>query len=79
MLEHMWPPIKRAMIYKLLLPYIIYLGCFTAYCLNLREVKAAMKDGDKIYEYIFYSFQGIIAFITAYLGYIELIQYSNTK
>lgn len=79
MLEHKWPPIKQAIINRLLIPYMIYLGLFSTYCLNLREIKREMLEGDKIYTTFFYAVQAIILFITMYFIKIECVQFFNTR
>lgn len=54
MLERKWPPIRNALIWRLLIPYLIYLALFSSYTLNLREFKKEMHYGNEFYTWTFY-------------------------
>lgn len=71
MLELKWPPIKRALITKLFIPYLIYLILFSIYTLNLRELKRDMI-GNIYVTTFFYTIQVLIGIITLYFANNEL-------
>lgn len=72
MLERKWPPIRNALIYRLFIPYLLYLILFSYYTLNLREIKYQMEY-DRNALIMLYLIKAVLGLITLYFAKNEVI------